>query len=438
MDFSLYGDLDHPLATATGWDLFSAGVKYRACMDRLAGGALTQQLLAWWLANVTFKHQAIGDADKWPTLNPGEGETEQFNPPGPENPYRDGTTSRGNVSGFDADDLAAALAAQRVVRGGKGFGTVDLALILALAEREGYRANAARDRQAVPELIGGPAHAKFLGVAASDANVGPEYLNWSNFREVFARNSFLIWPFGLDHMIFPDPLSAIKPSQLRYLQSTSQTFQQQLENFTLPADPDHALLPRDFLPSEDVDRFIRDRVDTRRAAAGNFDVVRLSRELQWVGLAIQAALFQYRHFQLHDPTAHGYEAVPEFTSPVLPDPGVDANSAERAEYVAYYALLYMAFNLTRETFNRWVVAARNFLTSHPGEPETIPSLILFRKDTDPPPLSWSGRRNAAHRGNVARFALALDAYSRLEPDPAGGDDHDPGVRGTARNWRGVP
>jgi hypothetical protein len=94
---------------------------------------------------------------------------------------------------------------------------------------------------------------------------------------------------------------------------------------------------------------------------------------------------------------------------VLPAPGADAESAERFDYLAYYSLLYLAFNGSPRVMNWWV----DVVNANRG---AVPATRYFLyKISDAQTLSAPNPgRQRWHRGHVMRFILALDAYLRIK------------------------
>lgn len=271
-------------------------------------------------------------------------------------------------------------------------------------------------------------HNKFRIRNATAPHANPpipeEYVGFEDFEEIYPRNLFLFWSYGLDHMIFKNPPSPITPKELRYLEETGNLFNSSLAKLILP---DGTELLKRVGPLRDPDRYIRDRVKlitkgpTTRTGPTLFFTQRLTRDLQWIGIAIQYAWFEFLHHQLH--TQDGYPAVDEFVAAEVPDRGSGPNDPKRKQFIAYYALLYMAFNLMPQKTSAWISLAKAHLAANPAlvaAGEKVSTLLLFKSTFDPPPNTWipippSGdyRRHSGQRGHMALFAASLDAYLRL-------------------------
>jgi hypothetical protein len=143
----------------------------------------------------------------------------------------------------------------------------------------------------------------------------------------------------------------------------------------------------------------------------------LSRKLHLAGIIAQHAEFQRRHALLRKGSSAGplnewwrpspggtvLTDVAAFRSSPVPAAGATGEDVVRSEYLAYYALCYLAFNASPSLWNAWVGAVPS------GALVSVPFFLLFRIG-DPPVIS---DRKAWHRGHFVRFAVALDAYLRM-------------------------
>jgi hypothetical protein len=159
----------------------------------------------------------------------------------------------------------------------------------------------------------------------------------------------------------------------------------------------------------------------------------LSRRAHLAGIIIQHGEFQRRHALIRQGPAAGpldsfwlpkaggttLAAVPQFQSPA-PAPGANSEDPARADYLAYAAVCYLAFNASPTMWNAWVAAANAV------DAANIPRVLLFSITEAQAP---GGHANFWIRGNFVRFAVGLDAYLRMS-DTGAGDVTFP-VRGDA-------
>jgi hypothetical protein len=198
-------------------------------------------------------------------------------------------------------------------------------------------------------------------------------------------------------------------------------------------DPSKSLLDLECLTFGDIGRFVSSRIRAWWYVMGGVDVVRfvrLTRDLEWVGLAVQAAIFQWTHLQLHELTGYlgeAYQRVAEIVDPAQPppEPGTDALDPVRRDYIAYWSTVYLAFNASPGIWNEWVgrAAARK-------SPGRLTNALLFDVDFTGFAPNLSKTWTVA---NMIRFAVALDAYLRVDfdnPSPTAFDALDP----VARRW----
>lgn len=414
IDFAADAAAGHVLAGPLDWDLFTQAQRIRADLDtlnaaRIGADELAASVLRWWVAR-THIADAAGN---WPVALPDHPPGTR-GPPSPRDPFRDGATAA--IGGFDEFDLLAALRAQQVLHDAKELApSIPLPVILALLDVEGYRTFVRIERQGsfvaarqVPDGSGGVRPIRRSDIAPVD---GP------NFQDAFARVTWVVFPYGMDvvnaEVTFTSPAAFAASERLSFLHRIDNEY------------VTRTILPAEF-SSENCHRFVLARLEGRfNGPLMEIQDRRISRRLQHQGLMLQQAEFQVRHFLLYHADAPGSAFLPvaEMIDPLRPDPGADANSVERRDWLAYWALVYLAFNLSPSTFNEWVSAA-------PAGTRVSTFLVyLINADPDavepvPPPV---GARRLYQRANMIRFAVALDAYARLlragAPDTA-----DPAAR----------
>jgi hypothetical protein len=170
-----------------------------------------------------------------------------------------------------------------------------------------------------------------------------------------------------------------------------------------------------------------------------------SRTALWLAFVLQQATFQWVHQRLHHavtprrtaPAAgvNPYVQVPELVAgaPALPTPGADATTPDRRRYLAYWALVYLAHNVREKTWNAWVDAVPDPVIA---AGTSISEYLLYHHNAAADALEPPGGlpRERGQRGNMVRFAVALDAYLRLNHGGAAEDKTDP----SARAWPAVP
>jgi hypothetical protein len=335
--------------------------------------------------------------------------------------------------GFDDADLEAALAVTRVVRNAADLDRpVDLALVLALMDRENYRITSARRRGEEPEEFNNAsANAIFHPGAAAVAGIPPEYQG----REALGRyGARLVWcaqHYGMDRLVTPRPAQLVGPTSREFARSAAETFAAVVAELQVPDAKGRSLLDPAFLAALDVPAFLDPRLEFvfRSPVSMKADLRVASPRLQYVGIALQSALFQWFHRKLVQATgaAGDYRQVAEFIAAAPPDPGWDALSLERRDYIAYYAAVYLAYNTASGPgeWNFWM----NFAESRRGSFSTADAarattFLLVHGD----PTGQSNRRKG-QLGHLARFAVGLDAFLRLDVAGAGlFDFSDPGRR----------
>jgi hypothetical protein len=391
LDFQTNADDGHPVAGAVGWSFFSKGQEARLGLDllhvSLVDGALipvSEASLDWWAQATNLqKIEPTKPKEKlWPAVAPGPTVTSWIQRT-PNAPYMDSTTVwPPGSSGFDEFDLEAALRAQSVVRNAKDAAVVDLPLFLALLDREGYRSYAFIERTGRPKDFSFP--------PSPDSAMAVAPPSWFTF------------PFGID-----------------ILGKSPAKFNEMVKDYVAKG-----ILAADVFPwvnEKYASRYIGNRLWAQwmSAASGVLRRRTLTRTAHWLGIALQQATFQWFHWNLKN-GAGGYVEVDEFASPDLPTRGSDANSLERRRYLAYYALVYLAFNAGPHAWNKWVQAVPQADIDAGGR---VSELLLYHRNSHPEAIEpgASGGRLLGQRGNMLRFAASLDAYLRMNN---GGVSHD--------------
>jgi hypothetical protein len=451
----------HPLLAACAWDRSRAAWGLRAQLDHLAdvtvpsGGhmvSLGRAAANWWA-----DHIALTDKGTWPWLD-WTSQQPQNTEPGPWSPFlragpvgasqavtSDPTTPvvhvrhpaqtrqwtldvNGNfvfaIAGFDDQDLEVALAVTEVVRNGADLDRpVDLPVVLALMERENYRAMSSvrRGNQAWPSRSN-TANACFRPGGAPAAGVPAAYQGRDAYGRYTALTLWAAQHYGMDRLIVEVPSNPyLSDAMPTWAQDTATTFAKLLVKLTAADASGRRLLDPAFAPSSDVERFIDERLslvfDSSKAITGNLSV--LSPRLQFVGVALQQAIYQWFHRQLVEGTA--YHPVAEYTAAAPPDPGDSANTIERRDYVAYYAAAYLAYNTASgpDEWNHWMDWADQRRGTTPAS-----RFLLFHGNQTAKDDIHNGQL-----GHIARFAVSLDAYARLDLTGAtGADSSDPALR----------
>jgi hypothetical protein len=296
------------------------------------------------------------------------------------------------------------------------------------------------------------------------------------FMRDVARGEWLVFPFGLDE-INRDvklPIPTTIPGALAAIDAEFDAVLDDLTTSvasTIAGVPDASIIDTTALPTSLLRDYLENALETQRGGA-ILDRRILSRRTQWIGMALQMALFQRKHRYMNQGTADPNAQltpflplpgspvpgpVPELAAPDSPPIGPDANSAERCDFVAYYSTVYLGFNsgpdsappgqpLRQDAWCTWVSAAQHEIATR-GTADTVPRMLtLFRNPAghfdDPlPALGAAGdRRIIGQRGNMLRFAAALDLYARLDDTNAANpppDVADPAQRDTAGNsdWK---
>lgn len=442
LDFLNMAVAGHPLTMALFWDRRMKARDLRKSLDdaalatNSAGESLDQAAVKWWINAVDFSTNAAGIAgtttrsEFWPLQLPGTG------PPVKdvlkEAPSRAGKTAKGAAvpSGFDEEDIELAIEAREHLRSGHDLSQqVDIALILALLDREGYRMRGPYMRQGpfdneYRENLNILQRRHFLD-APSPPRRG---LSRRGASQGIGRFFYALQVFGLDILDW------------RWIPKNSPANPTAAENWF--AAKDHWLrFAWDNLVTLTTDAITKGTVigiDTRALngqmlvrMASKFDLPPtaigksrlLSRRAHLGGIIVQHGEFQRRHALLREGAAAGplndswqpgsgtvLPDVTQFTAAPAPITGANAEDTARRDYLAYYALCYLAFNGSPSVWKSWVTRASNLGAAN------IPHFLLY-EITDA--QAAGGERELWHRGHFARFAVALDAYLRMSNTGAG-------------------
>jgi hypothetical protein len=220
-------------------------------------------------------------------------------------------------------------------------------------------------------------------------------------------------------------------ADLRYAQLAEEYFRFTLDPLLEPFEGRLPILDELAFPFGDVHRYALQRVDAFWGAGNLLNMVRRSRQLQWIVLALQLGAFEWHHRFLFKGKTYdnrSFDPVDEFVAPTLPDPGPDANSVERRSFIAYYGLVYLAFNADPDIWNGWVRRAK----ARPVAGLTVSESLVFGNRLS---LAGLGTTTQVVMGNMLRFTAALDAYLRMNLEVDGvlspADLSDP----ADRDWR---
>jgi hypothetical protein len=459
LDFEPDATAGHPLAELVDWDGYVRARGVRDGTDQLDASRVHDRTLSWWVA-----HTRLADAaGKWPSMwsavrIPASPRT-PYRPAGRSTSGRDRTVTDGpwqyvlseapavpetksSVArcGWDDFDFMAVAQAAAAVRDGRTFqGPVHPALLLAVAETEGYRlfAPQSRVRDVPPDrgrredgasFVWGPPPDQAQMMLGQGESVALYYA-----RDLAIANWWL-HPHELDVMVYsradkPQTVANEGAWVVNRLLRPDWGGKPGDAPPTDPIDPNRTFIDPEFLPG-DAYEFSRRRVVGEWIKLNGADVVRtfrLTRALQPLGLAVQAAIFQWVHRQLSEMTGYlgeSYTRVDELADPGIPppSPGVDALDPARADYIAYWATVYLAFNASPGVWNKWV----NLAQARRRGTERATHYLVYRLDN-----STSTPPNAPVYGalsNMMRFAVALDAYLRIEFETGAVDTSDPGGR----------
>jgi hypothetical protein len=419
IDFDQFAAAGHPLARALSWAEFDAARTARASMDILHGTKVGAKTLSRDIVDFWIRAADLGPT--WPVSQPGQ--NDQDLPAGPTDPYMPGETSRG-IAGFDELDLDAALVASNFLRDGVDTTQkVALPVILALLDREGLRADSRWQR-------GGALSDEFRDNLNKDkdSDLSAIAVAKAGFQDGFARRIWTLNSFGLDVMDVPalTGLGGIAgvDDWKQFARLRVAEYLQRLLDAGVAVDLDPArvkeyCVARTIGRTHPVTKVLQAKLATR--------------QLQWIGIVLQQGEFQRRHALIRRGPAAGelnsswrplvggttLTAVPEYAAP-RPSPGANAEAGSRYAYLAYYSMLYLAFNGSPGLWNSWV----NIANANRGV-RSVTEYFLYKStalDT------LAGGRVPWHRGHALRFVTALDAYLRLTgPDTAAVGRADLGV-----------
>lgn len=434
VDFSGFAAANHPLKAAVGWPRFEAASAARARLDDLRDAdvqgravRVAKASIDWWIAQTNVE---IGGL--WPVTLPGAGPPETA--PTPTNPYGFGATSEVRVagqlnepSGFDEYDIEAAVTAREIVSNGATLAKdLEVGLILALLDREGAKSVGGFERTGMPRQFA----------------VGPGMAAWGadDFGDMAVAN-WLIFPFGLDllvrgntanpngHRLVDNPFDAGFRARFRAMVLGM--------GQRLMAD---GILPVGFEPDLGPARMLAALRQRRLRKGPTVDLITRSRSAFSIGVILQQATFQWVHRRLtlatrprHAPTPNpddfAWVRVDELVAAAPPSPGSDAGSADRRRYLAYWGLVYLAFNTSPRTWNAWVNAVPDPAIA---AGTSVSEWIVYHRNADPAALEPAGLGAPAtrgQRGNMLRFVAGLDAYLRMALNLANADLRDPNARG---------
>lgn len=430
LDFEPFAAAGHPLAPVLDWPTVSKAALARQRLDTLRTSnvqgrnvTVAAANLAWWVACANVDVGGL-----WPVTLPGIGPP--ATPPTPSNPYGLGATNIALLpglfnepSGFDETDLAAALGACAVVRNGRTL-VADLqpALVLAVLDREGLKSVGGLERTA----------------QLRDFGNDPALAGWSalDFLD-FAVQKWLIFPFGLDLLVLG-----------RVDNVNGHPFQQNvnLGNFAALFRSTVAVMGQRYVdagilppnePSLGPERMLASLRRRRLRVPPGLRLLTRSRSALALGVIWQQATFQWVHQRLSLATRplgapvpavedFAWVRVDELVNGAPPPPGANANSAERRRYLAYWGLVYLAFNTSPPTWNRWVNAVP---AAALAAGTTIGEYLVFHRNADPAALEPPGAgRTRGQRGNMLRFVTGLDAYLRMNLGGPAPDLLDPQAR----------
>ena len=313
IDFSGYArrddpsHIDHPIASLVGWHDVLDGWVIRDRMTALNEAQMNSASLQWWV-----DHTNLADANgQWPASHLVRNRLSRSSP-SPKTPYHLASSATGQRTrtysrhgndlankgrrtpvvvrdGWDDFDLAAVKQAANFVRDPRTFEPLHPAVLMALADTEGYRLFTIDNR--VPsswaEHWNSMQH-KNAAFTRRGSRLQQSFMN------IISRWTWTGWPFGLDVLtkkraekIFP------KMANLGIVQAISDQFQWVVGELRSGADPDQWLLDPAFVPTGNIEKFVVDRLETRWSDDGKPQHRRLTRRLEVVGLTLQAAIFQW-------------------------------------------------------------------------------------------------------------------------------------------------
>jgi hypothetical protein len=398
----------HPLLAALRTDEHLKAVHLRRQMDGLAGTGLGGSSLTWWVGKLAMPTDSTGT--KWKMVTERSITIEES--PAPRTPYRKSRTTlqqflgslvftdlhgTGDPSGFDLFDIASAyLATERMCEPPDGPDQLPLVVLLALMEREGIKGFApltrhVRNTKTEAATLSWEAHDQVLARA-----------EWPADLDQMGRDGCLLWPYGLD----------------RFAQvPTDAAFNAKIASMESPVAPPPDLPVLRRTAGEDVAGYLRRRAWSRwhvippPPGAGVPAVWKRSRRMHWASLSLMAGFFRQLEIQINHPsTANGFaEAgwspdagwLPVGSSP--PDlTGKGPADPEWKDYLTYYALIYMVYNTSTETWRKYVKGAEAARLAA-GSALSLRDFLVFKH-----------ARGRHVIGNMVRFAIGLDAFLRLD------------------------
>jgi hypothetical protein len=397
----------HPLLQVLRLDDSLRAQALRNQLNTLLGTSIAADNLNWWKAHLNFATTPTGE---WEITYPDSFKIK----PTPEDPYRDDRTrptitdgarsyedlKDGSPSGFATFDIESiALAASRMRRPAVGGAATPLAVGLALLETEGVKFFAALHRSA-RYVTAAKDTFTWEAISRDPTRSGPASLDEEPPREdQIARVHWLVFPYGLDE--FTGHQQRIVPDAEKI---TDALFKESIQKLT----QDHILrLDR----GEDVERYFRQRLWSEWhdvvPGAGVPRIWMRSRTAHWACISLMLGWFAKREYLIRHPTLQNRYAevgwspspgwFPAGSSP--PDlAGKGPNDAEWKDFISYYALVYLSYNISEAG---WREIAKAVEADCPaGTP--LRDYLLFRQD-----------RHKLGIANMARFAIGLDAFLRL-------------------------
>ena len=408
----------HPLAAALNYGRNLRARGLRGSLD--AVNAEQQENTRFDLASTRWWSNAVGFSTgiNWPLLLPGgspgvqDASREARNAP----PTRTGETVGGTStsSGFDEEDLELVLEAREHLRSGHDTTQmVDLPLVLALLNREGYRMNGRFMRQGPFDFHFRDNLNEFVSTDFDSSSLGRR-----GAAQGIGRVFYTLQVFGLDVLDAPYCPSTGIVGVSNWLYFAWNNLCRIITNATTAGTVC------------DLDTIgLVGRMLTRLAS--RFDNVtdigqsrRLSRRVHLAGIIAQHGEFQRRHALLRQGSASGplsnwwlplqggvvLPDVEQFTALAAPSPGANAEDVARRDYLAYYALCYLAFNGSPGIWKSWIDRA---VALGAGD---VPRFLLYDINDS---QSAGGGRELWHRGHFVRFVVALDAYLRMSESGMG-------------------
>lgn len=416
----------HPLTSALKYSDYIKALGLRDSLDdvntkQVAGIKYDSASTTWWSTAVGFS-----TGINWPLLKPGgvpevkDASREARNAP----PTRTGETVGGTLtpSGFDIEDLELVSEAREFLRSGHDTTQkVDLAIILALLDREGYRMNGRFMRQ-------GPFDFRFRNNLNNlmSGSFKPSSLTKRGVKQGIGRVFYTLQAFGLDILDAPK----LPPSGIS---GVNDWLVFSWENLVALITDATAVGTVQGLDLNWLNGLILSRISSRFHSVTDIGQSRiLSRKVHLAGIIAQHGEFQRRQKLLRQgsaagklnrwwkPSAAGVELpdVPEFTA-LAPAFGANGEDVLRRDYLAYYALCYLSFNGSPSVWKSWVdlaiahgaISVPKFLLYDITDAQSVDGSLV------PNPIvnSRTGQRlrETWMRGHFVRFVVALDAYLRM-------------------------